>query len=579
MNREMTMKDFDVIVIGGGVNGLACASYLGKAGLKTLVLEAKGECGAHCDTSEPGIPGFLHNLHATWLITALSPAMDDLELEKYGLELRATDYAYGKTFVDNKCALFGVDLPDTFSNWEGLSKKDTDTLKIATEVFFTRLEEVLDVLHKFLFTAPDWNIMRSFSSFIEEVFGRVGIKLTFEDIQQMNGFQLLDLLFESEHVKTMIQSLSWIGAYPPIHREVGAVGAVALSPLTGPIIPVHQAKGGSHALTHALVKCATANGVKILTSCPVKKIIVEKGVAKGVVLSEKAIFPNETISAKKIVSNLTVVPTFIDLIGEEHIGTQRATSINRFLYDEQVLFGVYYALKDAPQWKSADFNEGIQSCFMGYFGGENTDEMEKYAVSLINGKIHNEVIANWFIPTLADPTQAPEGCHTSFVWFDVPPLPTKWNERKLDGFKDWDKIKFDLADSVTDTYERFAPGFKKLILDRIIYTPVDIYRNNPSAIRGNWCGGSMVPEQFFVNRPLPGILKKGGSRSFIDNLYLSNSINPMGATWLASGYLAASEVAEDMGVREQSWWQGKACQWYLRNITNIPRSLGVRRKK
>ena len=65
----------DVIVIGGGMSGLCCAAYLGRAGLKTLLLEARGQCGAHCDTTEPGIPGFLHNLHTTWMITAISPAM------------------------------------------------------------------------------------------------------------------------------------------------------------------------------------------------------------------------------------------------------------------------------------------------------------------------------------------------------------------------------------------------------------------------------------------------------------------------------------------------------------------------
>ena len=75
------MRDYDAVVIGGGINGLTTAAYLAKAGMSVGVFEARGQCGAHCDTVELGIPGFLHNTHAVWLVPAMSPCMDDLELE------------------------------------------------------------------------------------------------------------------------------------------------------------------------------------------------------------------------------------------------------------------------------------------------------------------------------------------------------------------------------------------------------------------------------------------------------------------------------------------------------------------
>ncbi len=571
------MKDYDVIIIGGGINGLTCAAYLAKAGLKVILLENRGECGTHCDTTEPGIPGFLHNLHATWLISAMSPSMTELELEKFGLEYVVTDYIYGKTFENRKNVLQGVNFFDTQNSWEKHSKKDADIISHSAMFILNRLPDIMNAMHEFFYKAPsNNNIENVLGHLFDDLLQHIGMDVTFKDVWEMNGFQTTDLMFESEYIKTMIQSLSWIGGFPPIHKTIGSLGCGVLGPLAGPIFPVHQAKGGSHSLTHALIKAATSYGVKILSCCPVKKIIVKNGEVQGVQLSEHAIYANEVITAKKVVSNVTLIPTFIDLIGEEHLSPKMISTINTFDYNEQNLFGVYYALDDAPQFASAEFDEGIQKCFMGYFGGNNSQEMKNFNNDLINGIIHDNIIGNWFIPTLADPSQAPDGCHTSFVWIDVPPNPKSWKYGKLNGLKDWDTMKYQFADMITDTYEKYAPGFKKLIKDRIIYTPLDMQRNNPSAVLGNWVGGSVIPSQFLTNRPVPGILKNGGSRTFMKNLYLSNSIHPFGATWLASGYIAATEVAEDLNVRDQSWWNDKACTWYLENISRIPKNLGVK---
>ncbi len=569
------MQDYDVIIIGGGVNGLTCAAYLGRAGLKTLVLEGRGECGAHCDTTEPGIPGFLHNLHATWLISAMSPAMGDLDLTKFGLEYRTTDYVYAKPFEDGKNVLTGIKPLDTKKSWAKHSQKDASIILKAGMMAIKKLPLVIRTMHDFLYRAPSEETKNSIGELYNTLFEMIGIDTPFDKFWNMNGFEAADMMFESEHIKTALQSLAWIGALPPIHKTIGSLGTSVIGPLAGPVFPVHQAKGGSHAVTHSLVKAATAYGVKILPCCPVKKIIVENGQAKGVVLSDDAIYGNETITAKKIVSNLTLIPTFMDLIGEDHLG-KMASVISKFDYNEQNLLGVYYALDGAPQFASADYDDGIQRCFMGYFGGENSEELKAFNKDLVNRVIHHKIMANWFIPTLADPTQAPDGCHTAFAWLDTPPQPKSWKNGKLDGLMSWDTIKHEMADQVTDTFEKYAPGFKKLIKDRIIYTPLDMQKNNPSAVLGNWVGGSVIPEQFFTNRPLPGVLRGGGARTFLDDLYLSNSTHPWGTTWLSSGYIAACEVAEDMGAREQEWWTDKACRWLFDNMDDIPKNLGVK---
>lgn len=570
------MNDFDVIVVGGGINGLTAAAYLGKAGAKVCVIEARAECGAHCNTEEVTLAGFLHNLHATWMITALSPAMEDLELEKFGLEILMTDYAYGKTFKDGKCALMGINPQDTIQNWMKLSPKDAEFIIKVGEILIERWEEILDWVHTFLFTPPSHAQVEKHITFLKDIAEKLGINISPREIVSMNGFQALDIFFESDYIKTTIASLSWIGAFPPIHRRVGSSGCIGVAALTGPIFPVHQVKGGSHSLTHSLVRCCKAHGVTIIQNSPVEEILVdgEKG-AYGVKLSKDAVFPGEKIYAKKIISNLTLTHTF-ELIDESKIPAELSAKIKDFCYDEQVIFGVHYALKEAPVWSSAEFDAGIQRCFMGYLGGETIDEMKKFAVELVSGVIPDELMANWFVPTLADPSQAPDGCHTAFLWLDVPPIPVKWGKRKLEyNFGIWDKIKWELAEKLTDLFEEYAPGFKKNILDIFPYSPLDVWRNNRSAIKGNWCGGAMLPDQFFSNRPLPGIIVKGASRTFLKNLYLSNSIHPFGATWLASGYISACEVAEDLGIRDRDWWKAKAVRWYVQNLGRIKKNLGV----
>lgn len=574
------MQDYDVIVIGGGINGLTTAAYLGKAGLKVLVLEERGECGPHCDTIETGIPGFLHNLQATEKMTGVSPCMDDLELDKFGYEVMLTDYAWGKTFLDGKNSLLGTGIGDTLANWGKVAPRDAELFQgaLVEGIGSSGPDQFLDYIHRLIFTAPSARIINEFGNIgiIKSLLKKKGTDVTPEELTQMNGFQVMDLLFDSEHIKTLCLSGSWIAGFSPLHRVIGAVGTLGVGVGMGPVFPVHNAKGGSHALPHALIKCAKTYGVEILPCCPVARIIVENGAVKGVKLSEHAVFPGEEISAKKIVSNLTLVPTFIDLIGEDALGAEMAARIKNFYYDENVVFCVNMALDAPPRFASADFDDGIQRCFCGYYGGEDSREMAAFGSSLISGRMYDdELMANWLVPSLTDPGQAPKGCHTGILWLDVPPTITNYNGTRTKGFTAWDDIKLGLAEKMIDGFEKYAPGFRKSIIEKIVLSPLDISRNNQSARKGNWMGGSFVPGQSFTDRPIPGILKDGGSRTYIKNLYLSNSIHPYGATWLASGYIAACEVAEDMGVRQQEWWTGKACRWFQRNVGTLPRNRGV----
>ena len=100
-------REYDLIVIGGGINGLTAAAYLQKAGLEVAVFERRDEVGTHCATEEVGMPGIKYNLHACGLATLASPAYTELELERFGLEmLTVSEWAYFHPFLDGTAILF-----------------------------------------------------------------------------------------------------------------------------------------------------------------------------------------------------------------------------------------------------------------------------------------------------------------------------------------------------------------------------------------------------------------------------------------------------------------------------------------
>lgn len=569
------MRDYDAVIIGGGINGLTTAAYLAKAGLSVGVFEARGQCGAHCDTVELGLPGYLHNTHAQWLVPAMSPAMEDLGLEQLGLHLRGTDVLFAKTFASGTNIVQALDPQVTDASIAAASQHDAAVQATIANYFAENLDDTLSLNRSLLYGPPTAESLDRLAAFDDGLLKRLDLPLSGDDLLRMTGLELLDMLFESEEVRTTPAALGEFTGQWPSNRRFGAM-ALSLSGLQP--MAVHTAAGGSHAITHALVKCVAEHGGEIWTTSPVERILVEDGSACGIRLAPDALLPGEEIRAGVVISNLTLAPTFLDLLGEEVIGADWMRLVKRFSYDDPQLFCVMYALSGDPVFASAEHDPAIQRSWVGYFGGETLGEMGRCFTELGRGIIPDEMMGGWFIPTRADPSQAPSGCHTAYIWVSVPPAPRRWRGAALAGWDAWADsadLAEPLAEAVTNRVEQYAPGFRAQIVERHVMTPRNQEMNNPSAVRGNMIGGSAIPEQYAENRPLPGIITSGAARTFIPKLYMSNSIHPYGATHLASGYLAAVEVAEDLGCRDVPWWRAQPLDWFLESMGRLPLNLGV----
>ena len=529
----MTSYDYDAIIVGGGHNGLTCAGYLQRAGLRTLVLERRPIVGGAVCTEEV-IPGYKIDVGSSaHIMIHLTPIVRDLDLERYGLEYCDMDpYAFYPLLDGSGAIGLYRDVDKTCESIARVSPRDAE----AYRRFVAYWRPLNEAIFETFLNPPS----------VPQLFGRMAVAQmraggpggSLESVRRLVApyGQLIAETFESEPMRAF---MAWLGAQsgpPPDEIASGDhFGWYAMMHLSGAKHP----KGGSGMLTQAMARSLEAAGGKVALDAPVRRILIQGGRVEGVETEDGARY-----SAPLVISNAHVWTTLLKLVGEEHLGSALAARVRNIRVGNGFGLTVRCAAEELPDYPGApsggrphESHHGLQMLC------PSVDYLRRAFADYSRGLPSREpaVIAMTF--SAIDPTVAPAGKHTVFLWSQYFPYDL------ADG-RQWDDIREQAADDVLEVLYRYAPNMRGKIIDRFIQSPLDMERRL-GLPRGNVMHVEMSFDQMFFFRPLPEL---ASYRTPIGGLYLTGaSMHPGGGVFGASGYNTARVVLGDRSRGRKMW--------------------------
>jgi len=527
VDLDMSSDEWDVVVVGGGHNGLVCAGYLAKAGIRVLVLEARPVVGGGCATDQLTAPGFTHNFHSNFHgLIHWGPVYQDLELERYGARYVWPEHQFGHVFPDGRALICSRDVEETVKSIERFSKSDAHMFREICGEYRNLLEHLI-IPGFFQTPTPPWREMAA----MYELAG--GARLLWQGATTPNN--VARSLFDCPEVQT------WIGFWVAQLAGTGDVfglGANYPLMLAGSMEPFGWAisVGGSNRLAQAMARFIEAYGGSVRVGAQVREITVEKDHATGVLLDS-----GESISARVVVSNLDPRVTFLELVGENSIDIGLDRAVKRWRYDALSMFCLYLALDRPVQWKATLHEPKLQRCFAVSIC-EDLRVLEDNASECRLGVAPRVPGLFTVHPSLFDESLAPSGSEACFVEQIAP--------YELRG-STWQDYRNEYTETVLERWLLYADGLQSSnIRGRYISSPADIERVMPSMRHGDWNHGEMSQDQLGIFRPF---FEYEPYRTPFDNLYMCGaSTHPGGSISGACGHNAAGVIADGLGV--EKWW-------------------------
>jgi phytoene dehydrogenase-like protein len=501
---------YNAIVVGGGHNGLVAGAYLARAGARTVVLEGRHKVGGAAATDAPWDDA--PELRVTTLSYVMSLMPDtilrELDLVRHGYRVHAVG-PYFVSFPDGRCILrYDDDPQENYAQFAKFSKRDADALE-RYEAWFAGLADVLGPL--LMSTPPRMGSKRP-ADLVDQL--RLAWRFRGLDVRRvadvtrlfaMSIVDILDMFFESDAVKTVLALDGLIGTwagpnepgtgYVMAHHSIGDVGDGRLGSWGVP-------EGGMGAVAHALRRSAESFGCEVWTDARVARITVRDGRATGVVLDD-----GRELSAPIVVAAVHPKITFLEHIDAYELPIEFVRDLEAWRSRSGVV-KINAALDRLPVFTSkpdqADLSGGVELA-------HSIAYLERAFEQARAGEASTAPFSDGVVPTVHDPSLAPEGTHIISLF-------TQWVPHEWSKAPHRDELEA-YADGVIDGYDELAPGFRDSITHRQVIGPFDM-EHEWGLIGGNIFHGELSPEQLFHMRPAPGY---ADYRSPIDGLYQASS--------------------------------------------------------
>ena len=528
----MKASSYDVAIIGGGHNGLVCACYLAKAGLKVVVLERREIVGGAAVTEEFH-PGF-RNSTASYTVSLLHPkVMRDLRLAEHGLRIVERPFANFLPLSNSSYIKVGGGLQATQAEVARFSRKDAERLPD----YYAMLEQVADVLRDLLLETPPnvgggihdlfqaWKVGKRFKRL------DMAARRDVLDLFTMSAGDMLARWFESEPLQACFGFDSVVGnfaspytpgsAYVLLHHVFGEVNGK--KGMWG------HAIGGMGAITQALAKEAQARGVEIRTGAAVARIVARHGQTLKVLLQS-----GEEVIAQHVAANVNPQLLMTQLLDSDQPLGDTATRFSHYQC-ESATFRMNVALSELPDFSCLPGKQAAPHHSSGIIMAPSLDYMERAYAEARDKGWSTAPIVEILIPSTVDDSLAPKGMHVASLFCQ------HFRYALPDG-RSWDQEREIAAECIIETVNSFASNFKASVIARQIHSPLDLERKF-GLVGGDIFHGKLSLNQLFSARPVLGY---GNYRMPVKGLYLCGAgAHPGGGVTGVPGHNCAREMLRD----------------------------------